>query len=81
MRDWYYIEQEYITGYPITLKELAEKYHIPESTMKNHASRKNWKKKRKSYMERSLKNVSKNNEIKAMIESLQRVIEYLEELT
>ncbi|KPJ86763.1 MAG: hypothetical protein AMS17_11065 [Spirochaetes bacterium DG_61] len=81
MRDWYYIEQEYITDYPITLKELAKKYNIPESTMKNHASRKNWKKKRKVYMERSLKNVSKSNEIKAMIESLYRVIKYLEELT
>jgi len=81
MRDWYFIEQEYITDYPITLKKLAEKYNIPESTMKTHASRKNWKKKRKSYMERSLKNVSKRNEIKAMIESLHRVIEYLEELT
>ena len=81
MRDWYFIEQEYITGYSITLNALAEKYHIPASTMKNHASRKNWKKKRKAYMEHSLKNVSKNNEIKAMIESLHRVIEYLEELT
>ena len=27
MRDWYYIEQEYTTGHPITLKELAEKYN------------------------------------------------------
>ena len=81
MRNWYYIEQEYITGYPITLKEIANKYNIPEQTVKNHASRKNWKEKRKAYMERSLKKISKSNEIKAMVESLHRVIEYLEELT
>ena len=81
MRDWYNIEQDYITGYPITLKELAEKYNIPEQTVKNHASRKNWKEKRKAYMEQSLRIISKNNEKKAMIEALHRVIEYIEKLT
>ena len=81
MRDWYYIEQEYITGYPITLKEIANKFNIPEQTVKNHASMKNWTEKRKAYMERSLRIKPKNNEKTAMIEALHRVIEYLEKLT
>ncbi len=80
MRDWYHIEQEYIRGYPITLKQLAVQYDIPDSTMKNHASRKHWKEKRKAHMERSLRIISKNNEKKAMIEALHRVIEYIEKL-
>jgi uncharacterized protein YjcR len=79
MRDWYHIEQEYVSGYPITLKQLAEQYNIPDSTMKNHASRKNWMRKRKAHMEQSLMIISKNNEKKAMIEALHRVIEYLEQ--
>jgi uncharacterized protein YjcR len=80
MRDWYHIEQEYIRSYPLTLKELAEQYNIPDSTMKNHASRKNWKEKRKAHMEQSLRIISKSNEKKTMIEALHRVIEYIEKL-
>lgn len=45
MADWDAIKAEYIAG-GVTYKELSSKYGIPEKTIRNTASRKNWTKDR-----------------------------------
>ena len=60
MTNWDQIETEYVQGlnhhlygkyYP-TLKELAEKYEIAESTLRNKSSQNQWKQKRKKIQEK-----------------------------
>ena len=50
--DWLKLENEYVTdisGNPVTLKGLSEKYDISFNTIEDYSKKNNWKEKRKEY--------------------------------
>lgn len=52
--DWQKIEQEYTTG-DMPLSDLAERYHISQTTIYKHAKEANFEEKRKKYREKVAK--------------------------
>ena len=52
--DWQKIEQEYVTG-DMALSDLAEKYHISNTTIYKHAKDAKFEEKRKKYLEKVAK--------------------------
>lgn len=52
--DWQKIEQEYVTG-DMALSDLAEKYHISNTTIYKHAKDALFEEKRKKYLEKVAK--------------------------
>ena len=55
--DWKKMQEEYITG-DISVKKLAEKYDVPEKTVRNHAARDGWTKQREDYREKRGKKIA-----------------------
>ena len=52
--DWAKIEQEYVTG-DMPLIDIAERYHISQTTIYKHAAEGNFEEKRKKYHEKVMK--------------------------
>ena len=52
--DWEEIKAAYVTGKGITLRELAEKYGVQQSTLRNRASKDNWRQLRDEFREKVL---------------------------
>ena len=63
-RDWHFLEKIYITGKVKTLKELAEKYEVPESSVRKHSRLRDWKRIRKGYREQQDEKASRSDQTK-----------------
>lgn len=74
-RNWDIVAKSYIEGYPVTYKQLAKKFQIPEQAIKNHGSKYHWGKKRKEFRQNK---IATNERKKDIINNLYELIDEIE---
>ena len=71
------VTKSYVEGYPVTYKELAKRFKIPEQAIKNHGSKYHWGKKRKEFRQNK---IAMNERKKDIINILYELIDEIENL-